>query len=362
MNCVKYSRTIDLNRPGLRYGPMDVSKMSYGRMQAIALGTWTTAVVELKHSIDGTTLASFSSIVTLTAAGMGTGINLAGVDSVWLVVTTAEGSDSAAHVHLFADDTVQYNFTGVGGDALVANPLSQFAATTSAQLAGVISNETGSGALVFATSPTLVTPALGTPSSGVLTSCTGLPATSIVNGTLFNPGGCSGGEVGYPVLGPGAVATVSVEDRAYFLYLGKCVYADVIQYVQAVATVAGGNATPGELGIFSSASGPAGSATSLSISKVEATGTISSLAGTGIIVNTSAFTTALVAGTHYWLGIRTAITAGSGAEPTFQSCAYHLGTGCLLTTATAGALTGAGPWTGITPSVVVAAPALSYIL
>jgi len=39
------------------------------------------------------------------------------------------------------------------GDALVANPLSQFAATTSAQLAGVISDETGTGLLVFATSP-----------------------------------------------------------------------------------------------------------------------------------------------------------------------------------------------------------------
>lgn len=62
-----------------------------------------------------------------------------------------------------------------GGDALTSNPLSQFAATTSAQLAGVISDETGSGALVFATSPTLVTPALGTPSSGTLTNCTGLP-------------------------------------------------------------------------------------------------------------------------------------------------------------------------------------------
>lgn len=37
----------------------------------------------------------------------------------------------------------------------VASPLSQFAATTSAQLAGVISDETGSGALVFATSPSL---------------------------------------------------------------------------------------------------------------------------------------------------------------------------------------------------------------
>ena len=47
------------------------------------------------------------------------------------------------------------------GDALTSNPLSQFAATTSAQLAGVISDETGTGALVFANTPTLVTPVLG---------------------------------------------------------------------------------------------------------------------------------------------------------------------------------------------------------
>ena len=43
---------------------------------------------------------------------------------------------------------------------------------TSAQLATAISDETGSGALVFASSPTLVTPALGTPSSGDLANCT----------------------------------------------------------------------------------------------------------------------------------------------------------------------------------------------
>jgi len=42
-----------------------------------------------------------------------------------------------------------------------ASPLSQFAATTSAQLRGVMSDETGTGSLVFATSPTLVTPTLG---------------------------------------------------------------------------------------------------------------------------------------------------------------------------------------------------------
>lgn len=68
-----------------------------------------------------------------------------------------------------------------GGDAQTANPLSQFAATTSAQLAGVMSDETGSGALVFATSPTLVTPALGTPSSGTLTNCTGLPFSAVTS-------------------------------------------------------------------------------------------------------------------------------------------------------------------------------------
>lgn len=64
-----------------------------------------------------------------------------------------------------------------------ADKLSAFAATTSAELAGVISDETGSGALAFATSPTLVTPVLGTPTSGTLTNCTGLPVAGITAST-----------------------------------------------------------------------------------------------------------------------------------------------------------------------------------
>lgn len=52
---------------------------------------------------------------------------------------------------------------------------------TSAEMAAAVSDETGTGALVFATSPTLVTPALGTPSSGTLTNCTGLPTILVAN-------------------------------------------------------------------------------------------------------------------------------------------------------------------------------------
>lgn len=55
---------------------------------------------------------------------------------------------------------------------------------SSANLAAALTDETGSGAVVFATSPTLVTPILGTPTSGTLTNCTGLPQTSI-GATVF---------------------------------------------------------------------------------------------------------------------------------------------------------------------------------
>jgi hypothetical protein len=66
--------------------------------------------------------------------------------------------------------------------ASTSNKLGDFAATSSAELAGVISDETGTGALVFANSPTLVTPALGTPSSATLTNASGLPISTGVSG------------------------------------------------------------------------------------------------------------------------------------------------------------------------------------
>jgi hypothetical protein len=47
--------------------------------------------------------------------------------------------------------------------ALTSGNLSQFASTTSAQLLGVLSDETGSGVAVFGTSPTIATPTISSP-------------------------------------------------------------------------------------------------------------------------------------------------------------------------------------------------------
>jgi hypothetical protein len=58
---------------------------------------------------------------------------------------------------------------GTGIDTFLATP-------SSANLAAALTDETGTGAAVFATSPTLVTPALGTPASGIMTNVTGTAA------------------------------------------------------------------------------------------------------------------------------------------------------------------------------------------
>ena len=76
--------------------------------------------------------------------------------------------------------------TGTGNlvdavNSIKSGNLSQFGTTTSADLSGIISDETGTGALVFATTPTLVTPEIGlaTGTSAMLTANIGAAAGNV---------------------------------------------------------------------------------------------------------------------------------------------------------------------------------------
>lgn len=127
-----------------------------------------------------------------------------------LTISSSTGTLTVANSKTLAtDNTVTFVGTdsstvnyGAGGTiAYTSSKLSAFAATSSSELAGVISDETGTGGLVFANSPTLVTPALGTPASGALTNCTSIPVNQ-ATGTLP----VANGGTGITALGTG-VAT-----------------------------------------------------------------------------------------------------------------------------------------------------------
>jgi hypothetical protein len=71
---------------------------------------------------------------------------------------------------------------GTGVSGLGAGVATFLATPTSANLAAALTTSTGTGFAVFRNSPAFITPDLGTPSAGTLTSCTGLPIATGVSG------------------------------------------------------------------------------------------------------------------------------------------------------------------------------------
>jgi hypothetical protein len=97
-------------------------------------------------------------------------------------VTTAEldAAVAAAFAGMDADLTSWALITRASGfDTFVATP-------SSANLQTLLTDETGTGAAVFAISPTLVTPNIGTPSAAVLTNATGLPTAGLNDDAVTN--------------------------------------------------------------------------------------------------------------------------------------------------------------------------------
>jgi len=155
----------------------------------------TAIATKTDNSAAAITGGSITGITDLAIADGGTGASTATA----AINNLLPSQTSNANKYLQTDgtnvswDAVSLSTSDITGTLPVANGgtgltslgtgITTFLGTpSSANLASAVTDETGSGALVFANSPTLVTPALGTPSSATLTYATGLPLSTGITG------------------------------------------------------------------------------------------------------------------------------------------------------------------------------------
>jgi hypothetical protein len=151
--------------------------IAMGTNKITGMGTPTVSTdAATKGYVDGVTVAPSNLTGPITSVGSATSVAAqTGTGSTFVMntsptlVTPVLGVATATSVN---GTTIPSTKTLV----VTTDKLSALAATTSTELAGIISDETGSGSLVFATSPTLVTPNLGTPSAINLTNATAVPS------------------------------------------------------------------------------------------------------------------------------------------------------------------------------------------
>ncbi len=148
---------------------------------AVDTGTANAYIVALPHTpsgyVDGLRV-SFRALNTNTGAST---INVSGLGVKTIRLTdssilAANNIQATAPSELVYSTATGYFHLSTGLVGLAAGVSTFLGTPSSANLATAITDETGTGALVFASSPTLITPTLGTPASVVLTNATGTAA------------------------------------------------------------------------------------------------------------------------------------------------------------------------------------------
>lgn len=155
---------------------------------------------------------------------------------------------------------------------------------------------------------------------------------------------------------PIAAGLTTDEDKAYWQYLGY--FSEIPEgkrlVVRAWVITSGTGASVAEMAVASSDAAPdRGNQTLTKIAAAAVSDDLAAVTGTIEV----GLTDTEGASGHLWAGIRTAMATN---EPVLLAVANDMGQGEILVTATSGALTGAGPWTGalITSALTAMAPLL----
>lgn len=169
--------------PGSYGGAASVGSFTVDAQGRLTAASSTTIEIALGTNTSGNYVATITGGTGVTSSAATTGEGTTHSLSIGQDVATSasvtfagltlnsgsmvfEGATANDHETTLAvtDPTADRTVTlpdATGTVALTNNKLSDFAATSSAELISVISDETGSGALVFANTPTLVTPNIG---------------------------------------------------------------------------------------------------------------------------------------------------------------------------------------------------------
>jgi hypothetical protein len=248
-------------------------------------GTLATGTITLPLNTgvpDGTTvlITTTQEITSLTIALNGATAIFGGVTSL------AAGAATAIRFYQPTNSWYQIN-----SDVVFAAGIQAFLATpSSANLRAAMTDETGTGLLVFNTSPTLVTPALGTVASGNISACT---STNMVLST--------------PALSGPTLGTVTSGN------ISNCTSTSMVMVTPVLGTPTSGTLTnctglpltTGVTGALAVASGGTG-----------ASGTVQALSGPGAVNITSLATafTSTAAGN--------ALTLADGAQGQLKTVIY----------------------------------------